>query len=717
MAIHKIFSSLVALTIIGNGLAIPTYTDIKTETLVLHDRTNSDLLNKRIQEVIIGYRRVHPDEAELYKKAGNTLTPSDGRGGLQLGQGVYTSDELGSWEGGKDQPSKSAFNRNCVILANAEAFDKISKAWIPRPDWWTTPLKPRPENYLKGLSLNPAKTIRMAVVDLVGKETLQMMIPNDLLNSKGGGLDIVVNCEDPEKQLELPTHKVDYSKWANVVGEKYAPAETELLKIKEPAEQLVKDSEAAAAEAERAASVQDVEAASAKASAALKSMQDIAQQTVEYTIKNNDWLFIENNLDTFRQYNTARASLKSAELAADEKVAEDYKTKFDAAVKEAPSANNVYTEAEKIVAKIDEVADKVQKDLEALKALKANPDSAPPLELGKLDVRDKLKLKQLEATLLESQISATQKSLTKVAATQTQVKAQLAKLKGEPEADAGDKEPEDKDKEDPAKDKEDPAKDKEDPAKDKEDPAKDKEDPTKDKEDPTKDKEDPTKDKEDPTKDKEDPSKDTNQADSSSNPNAPGKDTEQTDSSSTNVPSGEDGAKAIQKQTKVASELEKSSGWVGKALGGVAATAGTLLGAGGLYLAAVGTGGAAGAVGGGAVGGGAAFTGSFAVGGYTISSGLVASEVSAAEVDAVLAEILPDVCTDAIGEAAPSLRPVTLPTGPAKIPVLARKRQAGGDTPELKRWRVAAVALLAQQAIKDALAEAVKQAQQDMGTK
>lgn len=326
--------------------------------------------------------------------------------------------------------TRGAFNRNCVILANAEAFDKIPKAWIPRPDWWTTPLKPRPENYLKGLSLNPAKTIRMAVVDLVGKETLQMMIPNDLLNSKGGGLDIVVNCEDPEKQLELPTHKVDYSKWANVVGEKYAPAETELLKIKEPAEQLVKDSEAAVAEAERAASVQDVEAASAKASAALKSMQAIARQTVEYTIKNNDWLFIENNLDTFRQYNTARASLKSAELAADEKMAEDYKTKFDAAVKEASSANNVYIEPEKIVVKIDKVADKVQKDLEALKALKANPDSAPPLKLGKLDRRDVLKLKQLEATLLESQISATQKSLTKVAATQTQVKAQLEKAQG-----------------------------------------------------------------------------------------------------------------------------------------------------------------------------------------------------------------------------------------------------------------------------------------------
>ena len=84
----------------------------------------------------------------------------------------------------------------------------------------------RPEKYLKGLSLDPAKTIRLGIVDVKGKETLQMMIPNEMLNDKGGGLDLVVNCEDPEKNLELPTHKVDYSEWANVVGEKYAPAES-----------------------------------------------------------------------------------------------------------------------------------------------------------------------------------------------------------------------------------------------------------------------------------------------------------------------------------------------------------------------------------------------------------------------------------------------------------------------------------------------------------
>ncbi|KAK8142226.1 hypothetical protein G3M48_009137 [Beauveria asiatica] len=675
MAIHKILSSLVALTLVGNGLSVPTYTDITLESLTRDEPINANLLEKRIQEIIIGYRRVNPAEAEIYKNAGNTLTPSAGKGGLQLGQGVYTSDELGSWEGDKNKPSK-----NCVILANAEAFEKVSKAWIPRPSWWSAPLNMRPEKYLQGLSLNPAKTIRLGIVDIKGKETLQMMIPNELLNDKGGGLDLVVNCEDADKKLELPTHKVDYSKWANLVGEKFAPAELEVQKLQEPADQLLKDSDAARAEAESAASVKDVEAASAKAETALKALQDIAQQMVEYTIKYNKWLYIENNLKPFSLYNQARANLLSTALRVDEKTVEDYKVKFDEAVKEPITGNEAITEAEKLAAEIKQVVDKVQKDLETKTALKSKGDSTPPLQLGELARQDVTELKKLEAKVLESEVSATEKSLSKLSEIQKQVEAQLQKLPSPPETDPGNK---DMDKGDKDKDKEDKDKSKETDNGNKE----------------------PEKGQDGDKKEDGNTGKDTDKE----------KDTGSKDpGSSRSEQSPVNNKKAIQERTKVAQDVEKSSGssWVGKALGGIAATAATLFGAGGLTIAAASTAGAGGAAG----VGGAALTGSFAVGELTISSAPISLQVSSAEVAEVLHEVVPEYAEKALN-AVKTLRPAKLPKTPVRIPVLARKRQEGGESPELKRWRVAAVALLANQAIKDSLLEAFDQAQKEIASK
>ena len=139
--------------------------------------------------------------------------------------------------------------------------------------------------------------------------------------------------------------------------------------------------------------------------------------------------------------------------------------------------------------------------------------------------------------------------------------------------------------------------------------------------------------------------------------------------------------------------------WVGKVLGGIGATVVSLIGAAGLTLAAE-----AGATG-----------GSFTVGGITVFSAPVSLQVYDAEVAAVLQELLPEVTNDAITVLAETLRPPT-PIGNVQIPVLARKRaQAQDETPEVKRWRVAALAIIAQQAIRDSLEEALKRAQQDMG--
>ncbi|KAH0594670.1 hypothetical protein MHUMG1_07504 [Metarhizium humberi] len=93
----------------------------------------------------------------------------------------------------------------------------------------------------------------------------------------------------------------------------------------------------------------------------------------------------------------------------------------------------------------------------------------------------------------------------------------------------------------------------------------------------------------------------------------------------------------------------------------------------------------------------------------------VSLQVSDAEVAAVLQEVLPEVTNDAITVAAETLRPPT-PIGNVQIPVLARKRaQAQDETPEVKRWRVAALALVAQQAIRDSLEGAFTQALQEVG--
>lgn len=512
------------------------------------------------------------------------------------------------------------------------------------------------------------------------------MIPNELLNDKGGGLDLVVNCEDPEKKLELPTHKVDYSTWANVVGEKFAPAELEVQKLQEPADQLLKDSDAARAEAEGAASVKDVEAASAKADTALKALQDIAQMTVDYTIKNNDWMFIENNLKPFSLYHQARANLLSTALRVDEKLVEENKVKFDVAVKEPITGNEAITEAEKLAADIDQVVEKVQKDLETKAALKSKGDSTPPLELGKLDRRDVTELKKLETKALESEVSVMEKSLSKLSEIRKQVKTQLENLPSPPEtdpSDEGDKDPGSKDPDSKDPDSKDPGS-----------------------------KEPGSKDpgSKDPGS-KEPGSKEPgSQEPGSKEPGSkdPG--------SSPSEQSPADTEKAIQERKEVAQDVEKSSGsgWVGKALGGVAVAAASLIGAGGLTLAAAagttGTGGAAG------VAGGALLTGSFAVGEVTISAAPISLEVSSAEVNEVLQEIVPDYVEKALNTVK-TLRPAKLPKTPVGIPLLARKRQEGGDSPELKRWRVAAVALLANQAIRDSLLEAFGQAQKEMASK
>ena len=341
------------------------------------------------------------------------------------------------------------FHRDCVILADIDAFNKLNKAWIPRTKWWGEGVFKADAYVQDTLKLDPTKTIRMSIVDMPGKETLQMFIPNELLNQNGGGLNLQVNCQEPNKKKKpnLPKHKVDYNAWANVHGEKYWKGESEVNQVKEPAEQFFKDSEAAVAEAEAATSVQAAEAVSTRAEAAVKGLQDIAQQVVEYMIKYAYWMNIHQNKDVFELYNKARANLRSVTLKADEKRVEEYKVKFDEAAKRPASPNDVLTEAEKIVEEIRQVVAKVQVDLGASLELQLSGDKMPPLQsvmsLSPFDIDE---LAGLEDEAVELEVSVLEESLAKLAEIQRQVEAQLEKLRPNAEANPSKKDKQDKDK-------------------------------------------------------------------------------------------------------------------------------------------------------------------------------------------------------------------------------------------------------------------------------
>ncbi|KAK2598206.1 hypothetical protein QQS21_005683 [Conoideocrella luteorostrata] len=659
MAVYNLFLSLIALALVRDGLGFPNGANIQVQPQSLSKPDNPIHLDKRIQEVIIGYRRVDPTQAALYRKE-RTLTASDGRGGSQIGDGVYTSDKLGSWPG---KPG----DVNCVILANSDAFDKMPKAWIPRPSWWGGLVKKRADSYIQGLSLDPLKTIRLSVVDTPGKETLQMVIPNDLLNSKDGGLDIVVNCEDKDKKLDLPTHDVDYSTWANVVGEKYAPAEVEVQKLKEKGGQVLKDSEAAHSEAKKALSANDLEAANSKARAAVGSLKDVVEQTVAHTVKNKEWMSTDQIKETYKLYAQARTTLTVTGLMVNEKLVEGYKSEFDRFVQTVAGTdrNEVVTNAEKLAFKIKQVVEKVQKELSDKQAMKSSQSPSISIAMKGLDSRDSQLPTELEKGALDLEISAMEKSVAKIVEVGKQVDNQVEKLRNGAKLDTGDKDPKDKDKSEDGDKDESKGGDK--------DKGKDA-------------------DKE-KGKDDKDKGKDGGDKNNSLKP-------------SEGQRKSKEGPKAVEEKAakerqQVASDLEKnnSNSWVGTALAGLGAAVLTLLGAGALTAAAS---------------GGVSAGGTFTAGGIAVMAAPQAIHVAESEVAALVDKTIEEVTVEAMLRAAPR-PPSKLPSN-VQIPVLAQKRDKA-QTPELKRWKAAALSAVVQQVVKESLDEALKQALQETGIK
>ena len=112
--------------------------------------------------------------------------------------------------------------RSCVILADSEAIDRVSKAWVPKKyddeELWFKG-DDVIDRYIKKLvgSWDPAKTLRMSIIDGRGRDDVQMVIPPGLLNSNGGAMGITASCK--ENIDDIPNQRVKYEDWKhNIKG-------------------------------------------------------------------------------------------------------------------------------------------------------------------------------------------------------------------------------------------------------------------------------------------------------------------------------------------------------------------------------------------------------------------------------------------------------------------------------------------------------------------
>ncbi|EON68403.1 hypothetical protein W97_07727 [Coniosporium apollinis CBS 100218] len=112
----------------------------------------------------------------------------------------------------------------CVTLADSNAINRVSKAWVPkeydREQLWFSRDEVFDNNIKKLESLwNPAKTLRTSIIE--GKElnNVQLMIPPGLLNSNGGSMGLTASCK--ERIEDIPGHIVKYNDWKyNIKGKR-----------------------------------------------------------------------------------------------------------------------------------------------------------------------------------------------------------------------------------------------------------------------------------------------------------------------------------------------------------------------------------------------------------------------------------------------------------------------------------------------------------------
>ena len=104
-------------------------------------------------------------------------------------------------------------HRFCVIFANADAIETVSKAWVPEKYEGKELLFKSDaiiNAYIGGLesSWNPSKTIRMSIIAGKGWNDTQLIILPALLNSNKGRMVIKPLCKKDIN--EISNHRVNY---------------------------------------------------------------------------------------------------------------------------------------------------------------------------------------------------------------------------------------------------------------------------------------------------------------------------------------------------------------------------------------------------------------------------------------------------------------------------------------------------------------------------
>lgn len=108
----------------------------------------------------------------------------------------------------------SHVGRYCAVFANPAQLSALQKAWVPEKYgrsrlWWN---QINISKYISSLdrSWDPTRVIQISYIQGHGRE-LQILIPPNLLNQNGGGLEITVTCTKNRRAMtRMPT--IDWMK-------------------------------------------------------------------------------------------------------------------------------------------------------------------------------------------------------------------------------------------------------------------------------------------------------------------------------------------------------------------------------------------------------------------------------------------------------------------------------------------------------------------------
>lgn len=99
----------------------------------------------------------------------------------------------------------------CIVWADAEKYNSVSKVWIPEDHWWPNS-EQQMKDYISSLDIDGSLSLRYSEID--GKPgVLQMLVPLELFEQYDNGIGIRVQCFDSIDELRgVESGTVDYNR-------------------------------------------------------------------------------------------------------------------------------------------------------------------------------------------------------------------------------------------------------------------------------------------------------------------------------------------------------------------------------------------------------------------------------------------------------------------------------------------------------------------------